>query len=91
MLPFVGNTVGTGLVAFPRLTLEQYASFHIELSLWPERAAQIYERYHVANKAAHDALDEHWKSHFEERPEARARFEAAFAEYMDWVRGAGRK
>lgn len=90
VLPFVGNTVGTGVVAFPRLTIEQYASFRVELSLWPERSAQIYHRYRVANNAAHGALDEHWKSHFEERPEARARFEEAFAEYMSWVRGAGR-
>jgi hypothetical protein len=91
VLPFVGNSVGTGLVAFPRLTLEQYASFRVELSLWPARSAQIHHRYKVANNAARAALGEHWKSHFEERPEARARFEEAFAEYMGWVRGAGRK
>jgi hypothetical protein len=84
VLPFVGSTVGTGLVAFPRLTIEQYASFRVELSLWPKRSAQIHHRYHVANNAARAALEEHWKSHFEERPEARAKFEEAFAEYMDW-------
>ena len=67
------------------------ASFRVELSLWPQRSAQIHDRYHVANNAARAALDEHWKSHFEERPAARAKFEEAFAEYMDWVRGAGRK
>jgi hypothetical protein len=91
VLPFVGNTVGMGLVAFPRLTIEQYASFRVDLSLWPKRSAQIHPRYHVANNAARAALDEHWKSHFEERPKARARFEAAFAEYRAWVGGAGPK
>lgn len=90
LMPFLGNTAGTALVGFPRLTIEQYASFHGELSLWPHRSKQIYDRYRVMNHAARVALDEHWKRHFEERPEARARFEEAFAVYISWIRGAAR-
>jgi hypothetical protein len=62
-----------------------------EARSWPHQSKPVYKRYHVMNHAARVALDEHWKRHFEERPEARARFEEAFALYISWIRGAARQ
>jgi hypothetical protein len=85
-LPFVGNTVGAALAPFPLLPLEAYASLRAELSLWPERAAEILPRYHVLNQAAHTALEEHWQRELAARPEARAAFGKLLAEYTAWLR-----
>ena len=85
-LPFIGNTVGAGLVPFTRLSLEAYASLRAELLVLPERWAEILPRYHVMNAAARRALDEHWTMELAARPEARASFEKALAEYTAWLR-----
>ena len=74
-LPFAGSTAGAGVVAFPQLKLEEYASLRAELSVWPERAGEILRRYHVVNEAAQRALDEHWEGWFVRQPEARVVFE----------------
>jgi hypothetical protein len=86
VLPFAGNTVGAALVLFPRLSLEAYASLRAELSLWPERSAEILPRYHVMNEAACRALDEHWQIELAASPEARATFDKLLADYMVWLR-----
>jgi hypothetical protein len=86
-LPFVGNTVGAGVVALPQLTVEQYASLRAELSVWPERAGEILRRYQVVNEAARRALDEHWEAWLARQPEPRAVFERALAAYTAWLRG----
>jgi hypothetical protein len=57
-LPFAGNTVGAAPVSYPRLSLEVYAWLRAELSLWPERSAEILPHYHVMNEAACRALPE---------------------------------
>jgi hypothetical protein len=85
-LPFIGNTVGAGVVPFPRLSLEAYASLRAELLVWPERWAEILPRYHVMNAAARRALDEHWTMELAASPEARATFDRALAEYTAWLR-----
>ena len=85
-LPFVGNTVGAGLVPFPRLSLEAYASLRAELLVLPERWAEILPRYHVMNAAARRALDEQWAMELAASPEARATFDRALAEYTAWLR-----
>jgi hypothetical protein len=85
-LPFAGNTVGAALAPVPRLPLETYASLRAELSLWPERLAEILPRYHVINEAARRALEEHWERELAASPEARATFDKALAEYTAWLR-----
>ena len=85
-LPFIVSTVGEAIVHFPRLKLEEYTSLCAELSVRPERSAEILLRYQVQSKAAHRALDEHWQEHFAAHPEARAAFEKDLAQYTAWLR-----
>jgi hypothetical protein len=85
-LPFVGKTVGAGLVAFPRLSMEAYASLRAELLVWPERSAEILRRYRVVNEAARRVLDEHWTTELAASPEACATFDKVLAEYTAWLR-----
>jgi len=73
-------------VPFPRLPLEAYASLRAELSIWPERSAEILPRYNVMNEAAQRALEEHWKVELAASPEARATFDKRFAEDTAWLR-----
>jgi hypothetical protein len=91
-LPFLsgGITVGSGVVPFPRLTLEQYASLRAELTVWPERAGEILEKYHVMHEAALGALDEHWRREIAEKPEVRAAFEEKLAMFVPWLRSLRR-
>jgi hypothetical protein len=84
-LPFT-STVGAGVVPFPRLTLEQYASLHAELAVRPERSGETLLRYHVLHEAARGALDEHWRKQFADHPEARATFEGMLAQFTGWLR-----
>jgi hypothetical protein len=85
-LPFLGSKVGAALVPLPRLPLETYASLRAELSIWPDRSAEILPRYHVMNEAARRALEEHWERELAASPEARATFDKALAEYTAWLR-----
>ena len=72
-LPFDDNRVGAAIVLFPRLKLQEYASLRAELSVWPERSAQILPRYQVVNEAARRALEEHWQMELAANPKERAR------------------
>jgi hypothetical protein len=90
-LPFAGNTVGAGLVLFPRLKLSEYASLRAELAVWPERISEILLRYHVPNEAAHLALHEHWTERLAANRGERAAFEKAVREYWAWLRARKRE
>jgi hypothetical protein len=70
----------------PRLSLEAYASLRAELSVWPERSAEILPRYHVMNEAAYRALNEHWHTELAASPEACATFDKLLADYMARLR-----
>lgn len=85
-LPFAGYAVGRGMVPFPQLSLEAYASLQAELSVWPEWSADILPRYRVMNEGAREALDEHWQMQLAASPEMRAQFEKAVGEYTAWLR-----
>jgi hypothetical protein len=86
VVPFLGNTVGAGVVPFPRLTVNEYASLHAELLVSPARSAELRRKYHVFHEAALAALDEHWSSIFTEQPQQRAAFESALATFTAWLR-----
>jgi hypothetical protein len=90
MLPFAGNTVGTGIVPFPRLTLVQYASLCVELWLWPQQRTEIFKRYHVLHEAAYRAMNAHWQEVFAAQPEERAAYESTAQLYEAYLRGGGR-
>ncbi len=85
-LPFLGNTVGAGIVPFPRLTLEEYASLCAELEVKPERSPELLIKYHVLSNAGHRALDEHWRKHLADHPDRRAEFERALTAFTAYVR-----
>ena len=85
-LPFAGDTGGAALLPFPRLSLEAYASLRADLSVWPERSAEILPRYQVMNEAAYRALSEHWHTELAASPEARATFDKLLADYTAWLR-----
>lgn len=83
-LPFVGQTVGQGVVSVPRLTLLQYASLCVELSRALEPEEVIRDRYRVLNRAALDALNAKWHAELVAQPEMRAAFDDARARYLAW-------
>jgi hypothetical protein len=80
---------GAGVVSFPRLSLEQYASLCAELALWPARSDEILRQYRVVNEAARRALTEHWEAELAKSPKAWATFEEALAVYTAWLRSQG--
>lgn len=90
LLPFDRDVAGTAVVPIPRLSLEQYASLRAELSVRPEKWAEIEPQYFVMNVAMRRALDEHWEIELAANPEARATFEELLAVYTAWVRERGR-
>jgi hypothetical protein len=83
-MPFAENTVGAGVIPFPRLTLAQYTSLRAELEVRPSDA--ILHMYYVLHEPALGALDAHWQKHFAERPEDRAVFERDLATFTAWLR-----
>ena len=85
-LPFAGDTGVAALLPFPRLSLEAYASLRADLSVWPERSAEILPRYQVMNEAAYRALNEHWHTELAASPVARAMFDKILAGCMAWLR-----
>ena len=84
--PFRGETVGSGEVSFPRLTVEEYASFCAEMTVYPEWWAAIFLRYRVLHAAARGALDAHWGKCFLEQAEVRAVFEEKLSVFTAWLR-----
>jgi hypothetical protein len=85
-LPFVGAPIRVGVIPFPRLSLQQYASLCAELAVVPSQSDEILRRYHVMGEAAHWALSEHWQAKLAASPEARATFEKDLASYTAWLR-----
>jgi len=69
----------------PDLTVQQYASFRVELQLDPGRADAILHRYGVAPDAR-PALDDHWRARFDADPLLRMMFAKAYATYLGWIR-----
>ena len=65
---------------------EAYASLRAELSLGPERSAEILPRYPMMNEAACRALNEHWQIELAASPEARATFDKLLADSTAWLR-----
>src|SRR5262249_43381359 len=73
-------------VALPQLTVRQYASLCVELSMWPGRAEEIRTRSGVRGDTARAALDALWGRERAARPEVGAAFEEDCARYREWLR-----
>jgi hypothetical protein len=92
--PFLGGTLGMGVVPIPDLAVAHFAVLYVELWVRPEREADLMRAYKVVSKAALNALFAHWKERFGARPEEWGEFEAAREEYLAVLRrqwGAGRR
>lgn len=89
----LGSTVSVGNeVAVPPLpsgvpdfTLQQYASFRVDLHTNPTSAARILGLYRVSPEVR-PALDAYWKARFEADPLQRMMFARAFAAYSLWLK-----
>lgn len=72
----------------PALTLEQYTSLRVELSVFNDRIPAVLTRYGVT-PSGREALDAHWRVRFAEDPGSRLLFARAYAQYIAWLRANG--
>jgi hypothetical protein len=70
------------VVAMP---LQTYASFCAELAVFPERAAEIGQKYNVASEEARAVLNRDWRSRLEAQPAMRTEWQKLFTTYRDWL------
>jgi hypothetical protein len=83
-LPFdKGGAEPTHVAAFPRLTLDAYASLYAELAVFPDKVAEVFGKYKVRNGGAKAALDQDWQTRFDAHPETRAQFQTLYASYVE--------
>lgn len=68
------------------LTVEQYASYSVELALYPEHWAQIRKRYGIQGERAHTQVNHQWNDAIGTSPAVRARFHEVFAAYRAHLR-----
>jgi hypothetical protein len=68
----------------PELTLEQHASLHVELDMYPEAAEEILGRYGLT-ESQHGRLDVGWEAQMALNPKLVAVWEQAMADYRAWL------
>ncbi len=73
----------------PRLTLEQYASLLVDLSLAPAQRAAILQRYGL-DEAVKTQVDQMFQQHFQADPRLRAALDQAMATYRAWLSRGGK-
>lgn len=64
-----------------QLTIEQYASYCVELALYPDRQPEIRARYHIGSEAEHTKINRKWNNAIAASADTRTRFKEVFAEY----------
>lgn len=70
-----------------RLTLQQYASLHLELRRWPALRSQVLSRYGLEEGSLQDE-DAYWRARW--TPEVAAEFHRAQEAYGAWLAQQGR-
>ena len=70
----------------PVLTVEQYAAFCAELTVFPEKAADIHRKYRVASAEARAALDAAFAQRLRADPSLQRRWRALVDHYGAWYR-----
>jgi hypothetical protein len=84
LTPFAGDTVGRGVVPFPKMDLERYALLRVELPELPpgKPREDFLTTYHVMNDASLRALVAHWTQRLAQDAEEKARYDALLAVFM---------
>ena len=86
-LPFLGASSPSS--APPEFTLEQYASLPAELSVSPERAAEILARYGLRDQPQRRALDAVWQR-FSSNSKLRDAWHELHQRFRAWLLSARR-
>jgi len=68
------------------LSLEQYAAYCAELTVFPDRTEQIHEKYGLASADARAALSAAFAQRFGADPILQRRWRALVVHYGDWYR-----
>jgi hypothetical protein len=73
-----------------QLTLEQYAAFCAERTVYPGRLADTAARYQLRDELEAQMLDEIWRARFVDDPALGERYAATYEHYRKWLRKQGR-
>lgn len=76
--------------AWPRLTLDTYASLCAELSVFPERVPVILKKYGIADEAARRGVDREWAERLSTHPETQDLWQRKVGEFRAWLLRGGR-
>jgi hypothetical protein len=68
----------------PALTLEQYASLCVELTLAPANAREITQRYGLSDEGR-ARVDAYWRGRIANEPEVDNAFRWAYHSYQQWI------
>ena len=68
------------------LTVEQYASYCVELALYPDQKSKIRARYHITGEGEHAKVNLKWNNAIAASPGTRTRFQEVFAAYRAHLR-----
>lgn len=73
-----------------QLTLEQYAAFCAERTIYPDRVAAVMARYQLRDHAQVQLLDQTWRARVADDHALSERYSTAFEHYCKWLREQGR-
>ena len=76
--------------AWPRLTLDTYASLCAELSVFPERVSEILKKYGITDDAERRAVDREWAERLSSHPETQNLWQRKVGEFRAWLLRGGR-
>jgi len=86
-LPFGGQAAAPAPAsASPRMTLQSYASLCAELSVTPEKSAEILRRYGIQDEAARRTLDQQWRARLQVHAPSQQEWQKLYTTYRDWLR-----
>ena len=78
-----GGVVDTALA---QLTLEQYAAFCAERTVFADRLADVMARYHVPDETQASLLDQLWRARRANDDELDRRYTSTYEHYCRWLR-----
>lgn len=87
--PLAAGYGGAQASAGPRLTLPQYASLCVELTMYPQTTEAIRVRYGF-DQAMLDREHHEWRWRFEQDPTLYQQYGALFQRYREWLLGSAR-
>ncbi|XYI02877.1 hypothetical protein ACMHYB_25245 [Sorangium sp. So ce1128] len=86
VLPFASKPGGPpAQPRAPRVSLQTYAALCAELSVAPDRTAEILRKYDIRDEASRRAIDDEWRARFEAQPEALEEWRGLCARYRALV------